>query len=392
MSARVILQPFANTGDRYNIPDTDSDDSVSIAKGFTAIYSTPMSKGGKPPTREEFNGIFNLIFQHLYDRQIGLTPLYDNRLDYEKYCTVRADTGTTYVCIKENGPNTQYGVRNPVDNVEYWSGGGGNSIEELYKNLVSLQGVVDSHVKNDNNPHRVNKDQIGLSSIPNKVSNSIDLDDPNSLASSKAVHDLNEAIVKNLTGEAKGDLVIPDISKFLNVIRALEGHELSVDEKGKLLLDGKLVCDGSGGTASDQIELHNNQTTFLNVSEDSPDFMEKLKRINLKDGAMFTVDTNAVSPEYVEDDGIRAAGYVNVPEDNANFEVVVDNQKFANGALYSIVDGEALPLNENVSIDDNYTGFVVEATPGTAEFDEKVAELNLQNGAIFTVVPKNTNQ
>lgn len=385
MSARVILQPFANKGDRYNIPDTDSEDSVSIQNGFTQIYSTPMSKGGKPPTREEFNGIFNFIFQHLYDRQIGLTPLYDNRLNYVKYCNVRSETGTTYICIKENGPDTEFGVRNPIDNPEYWSGGGANSIEELYTNFVALQKVVDLHVKDNTNPHKVTKEQIGLGTLPNKVSNSIDLDDPNTLASSKAVHDLNEAIIKNLTGEAEGDAEIPDISKFINIIKQLVGHTLSVNADGKLLLDGKLVCDGTHVAPPEPGELHNNQTSFLTINENDPNFMDMLDKIPFRDGAMFTVAEGATPPEDVEDNGVRAAGYVNVPETSPAFDSTVESQNFANGALYSVVDGAPLPLDA-VTIDDNFVGYVEDAEPGTKEFDEKADALDLQNGGMFTKV------
>lgn len=328
MAARVILKPFAELGDKYNIPDIADDTDVSIAKGFTPIYSTAMSKGGKPPTREEMNGIFNFIFQHLYDRQVGLMPLYDERLNYEEYCQVRIASGTTYICIKANGPDTESGVQPPATSEEYWISGTGKTTTEIYQGLVALQVVIDRHIADKKNPHRVTKEQIGLGNLPNSVSDSIDLDDPNTLATSKAVHDLNEAIKNNpnigtgggiasdecLAGQAnlteqlvrlatrvtshimESDRILMDLgynnnssstelNKYVPIIKKLTGHELSIHEEKKALqLDDKLVYDPSSGSG----EEDGKYASYATVNE-GDDVHQVIENVQVPEGAIFTV-------------------------------------------------------------------------------------------------------
>ena len=48
------------------------------------------------------------------------------------------------------------------------------------------------HPKKKDNPHEVTKEQVGLGQLPNKKSDSLELDDSNSLATSKAVEILNK--------------------------------------------------------------------------------------------------------------------------------------------------------------------------------------------------------
>ena len=62
---------------------------------------------------------------------------------------------------------------------------------------AAIQDVLDlleAHIQDKNNPHAVTKDQVGLGNIPNATSNSYQLNDPNTLATSKAVHDLWQSI------------------------------------------------------------------------------------------------------------------------------------------------------------------------------------------------------
>jgi len=50
-----------------------------------------------------------------------------------------------------------------------------------------LSGLFSAHANSSDNPHQVNKDDVGLSDIPNAVSNSVSLDSPNSLGTSRAI-------------------------------------------------------------------------------------------------------------------------------------------------------------------------------------------------------------
>lgn len=383
MSARIILTPFAEKGDKYNIPDTDIDANVSIEKGFTPIYSTPMSKGGKPPTREDFNGIFNLIFDHLYDRQTGLIPLYNNKLNYQKNCSIITNDGRSYLCIKENGPNTEVGIKNPLTSPDYWSSQSGNDLTSLYKDLVSLQGTVRNHLKDTDNPHNVTKEQIGLGNIPNKVSNTIDKDDPNTLATSKAVHDLNEAIMKHLLGESyTPGMTIPSFEEYFKIIKALEGHTFSVSEEGKLLFDGKAICDCEYNPPKPTEEI---QSSFTNISPDNPMFDQVLSNMNLKNGAFLTL-SNEVSNPNLSNMGTKSTGFVKGEIGSEEFINNVKNADLMNGALFTSSDETLLDMNDN----NTYVNFV-EGNINDPNFNENINNLKLANGAIFTVLNTQTN-
>ena len=381
MPARIILTPFAEQGDKYNIPDTDIDANVSIQKGFTPIYSTPMSRGGKPPTREDFNGIFNLIFQHLYDRQTGLLPLYSNKLNYQKNCSIIVDDGTSYLCIRENGPNTEAGIKNPLTSPSYWISGSSNSIESLYKDLVNLQGIVKKHLEDTDNPHSVTKEQIGLSKIPNTTSNAIDLDDPKSLATSKAVHDLNEAIMKHLLGESyKPGMVIPNFEEYFKIIRNLIGHSFDINDNGKLLFDNKLVCNCSGNPITPEPVSNPIQSSFVNVSPDSPIFEQVLSNMNLKDGAFLT-SSNETPNSNLENIGTKHTGFVKGEIGSQEFNDSIKNASLMNGALFTISDENTLDMNENT----DYVNYV-EMDINDPDFINSINNLKLANGAIFTIV------
>jgi hypothetical protein len=56
--------------------------------------------------------------------------------------------------------------------------------------IQDLTEVFEDHIQNTSNPHAVTKTQVGLGNIPNAISNSYQQNDPNKLATSKAVHDL----------------------------------------------------------------------------------------------------------------------------------------------------------------------------------------------------------
>ena len=53
--------------------------------------------------------------------------------------------------------------------------------------LASLSSIVSSHATNKNNPHSVNKEQVGLGNIPNAISDAVNSASSSQLATSKAV-------------------------------------------------------------------------------------------------------------------------------------------------------------------------------------------------------------
>lgn len=64
-----------------------------------------------------------------------------------------------------------------------------SSLSTLALALNNLSDELNTHEADYNNPHDVDKEQVGLGNLPNKKSDSYTLDDTNSLATSKAVHD-----------------------------------------------------------------------------------------------------------------------------------------------------------------------------------------------------------
>lgn len=59
----LIPMPFAQNGNKNTIPEngTEGKGDASFSLGFPQITETPLSIGGLPPSRKDFNGIFNLL-------------------------------------------------------------------------------------------------------------------------------------------------------------------------------------------------------------------------------------------------------------------------------------------------------------------------------------------
>lgn len=68
----VLQQPFAYNGDKNTIPlDATGDQRASLQEGFPAITSTPITQGGIPPERKDFNGLGNLLSSLYFYLQNG---------------------------------------------------------------------------------------------------------------------------------------------------------------------------------------------------------------------------------------------------------------------------------------------------------------------------------
>ena len=114
-----ITSRFAKNGSKKVPPSTASQAGsgrASQLEGFKKINSTPLSQGGIPPYREDFNGIFYLFSQFLLWYQQGGIMNYDATLDYEVNNEIYYN-GTKYRCIQNNGVSTT--VKAPTD-TSYW--------------------------------------------------------------------------------------------------------------------------------------------------------------------------------------------------------------------------------------------------------------------------------
>ena len=120
-----IQIPFADSGTKNVIPDTNSTPSASQAAswtdGFPAQCSLPLSAGGIPPARADFNGILNAMTQSLRFTQEGGVWAWDATVDYGTNRLVLGSDGLLYWSIAQSGPNVG-GAQNPTaDNGTYWS-------------------------------------------------------------------------------------------------------------------------------------------------------------------------------------------------------------------------------------------------------------------------------
>lgn len=114
-----LTSVFAVNGDKRLPPATAAlagSGRASQYEGFKLENSMPLSQGGIPPFREDFNGIFNLFSQFLLWYQQGGVMQYDNSLDYEVNNEVYYN-GLKYRCIQNNGVSST--VANPTDTT-YW--------------------------------------------------------------------------------------------------------------------------------------------------------------------------------------------------------------------------------------------------------------------------------
>lgn len=74
---QVLAQPFCAQGDKNTIPNNATGSNLaSLQEGFPAITGLPVSQGGIPPERQDFNGIMNLNSQFYFAFQNGWLPTF----------------------------------------------------------------------------------------------------------------------------------------------------------------------------------------------------------------------------------------------------------------------------------------------------------------------------
>ena len=64
-----INVPFADKGDKINVPDTSSEGTVNMTDGFGSKYDTPIAEGGEYIYREEMNEILNKVYTAVKELQ-----------------------------------------------------------------------------------------------------------------------------------------------------------------------------------------------------------------------------------------------------------------------------------------------------------------------------------
>ena len=97
----LLTTAFAENGTKTLPPATAQQAGLgrfSQAEGFGVANERPLKQGGVPPSRSDFNGIFNVIGKFLMWFQRGGIMRWDASLDYEPGCEV-LHNGTKYRCI-----------------------------------------------------------------------------------------------------------------------------------------------------------------------------------------------------------------------------------------------------------------------------------------------------
>ncbi len=130
----LLARPFADTGNKRAIPENTSESGrASLAAGFPPATQLPLSAGGMAPNRLDFNGTFNMITSMLFWAQSGGQWTYSQALCYAVPSIV-FHKGGLWWCLKENGPSSSGGVKEPGagDASEYW--------QELLSALAGMAG------------------------------------------------------------------------------------------------------------------------------------------------------------------------------------------------------------------------------------------------------------
>ena len=106
----LLAMPLAENGTKNTIPATQAtagDGLFSQSTGFPAETSLPLGAGGVAPSREDFNGMANLLGGVAFMAQKGFTFNYDAGQDYYKGCVViDPSDGLRYECIADMAAGT----------------------------------------------------------------------------------------------------------------------------------------------------------------------------------------------------------------------------------------------------------------------------------------------
>lgn len=115
----LLLKPFAQEGDRNNLPDENTDATqpwlADLTNGFPPITSLLPSEGGYPPERKDFNALGYLTTLYDFFYQVGGTFGWNDTI-----CTAIGGypQGARLWYIKQNGETVivRSGKNNNTDN------------------------------------------------------------------------------------------------------------------------------------------------------------------------------------------------------------------------------------------------------------------------------------
>ena len=117
-----IPGPWAYNGDNNTIPDTGADVGLaSWAQGWGLVNQLPLTAGGIPPARADFNGALNALSAHVYYQQSGAYYDWSADLMYPFPARVLGSDGKVYDWVSASGVGTSAGAQDPTtDNDRTW--------------------------------------------------------------------------------------------------------------------------------------------------------------------------------------------------------------------------------------------------------------------------------
>lgn len=139
----LITTPFAENGDKNDIPEVTGVEpqNATLEKGFPEITQTPISAGGIPPERKDFNGILNLYGQHIVHLNKGLPYEFDAAFataigGYPLHARIMLSNGDIVQNTVANNTN------NPNSNMSGWVKQ--NSTTQIFNNSGISQESINS--------------------------------------------------------------------------------------------------------------------------------------------------------------------------------------------------------------------------------------------------------
>lgn len=122
----LLTQPIAANGAKNSIPNTTTTAGrMSQDQGFPSETSLPLGAGGVAPSREDFNGAFNLLSAQNFMLQKGWIFKFDSGQAYYAGCIVRDGTdGNLYECISDVSAGGSVPSANPTKWQPFGDGGG----------------------------------------------------------------------------------------------------------------------------------------------------------------------------------------------------------------------------------------------------------------------------
>lgn len=148
MNPILLSTPFASSGDKNTIPESESSQpqDATWEKGFPPITQTPISEGGIPPERRDFNGALNAITQNIVFQTRGgrykFDPTYANKIGgYPVNAVLQLESGAEVI---NKTPNN---TTNPnVDMTGWGAFGGGIKVVESIADMLAIEKPKDGDV------------------------------------------------------------------------------------------------------------------------------------------------------------------------------------------------------------------------------------------------------